>query len=373
MARLKGDKSRPQIKDSASAGVIPRVNSATDLLAVVEQTVESCYAVYEFKGISEQVDMGSILNETDSKSSDERFQRTGSGRVHNPLSPLTVIVDVAYRHEGWHFVLLSGAVQRILMNITGNALKYTSAGWVRVEISAKQVKGETILQLTVSDSGKGMSLRFQQSRLFNAFAQEDTLQSGTGLGMSIVKQVVEHLGGDIKVSSQVGVGTRVHIALPVEPQMSTDSNDYCSRVRSQTTGKKVYLSSFNRAIVASRLLYESIANYVTCWYQMEIVDEMAVADLIISNECPELLNHFRRTSLPEPAPFSLYSIQKIPTTIDVIRARQPLIVLCSNAWQYEFFDYQAEPGKIIEFSSKPCGPCKIARSIMFCLESQANG
>ena len=369
MARLKGKVSRPQIQNSNSIDVIPRVNaSTTDLIGIVEQTVESCCAVYEFKGISEQIDMGAILGETDPEFSKDRFQRRRSGRAQGPLSALTVIIDVAYHQEGWLYMLQSGAIQRILKNIIGNALKYTSAGWVRIQVSAKKVKGEIILQFIVSDSGKGISATFQQSRLFNPFAQEDILQSGTGLGMSIVKQIVQHLGGEIKVSSQVGVGTRVQITLPGEPELSADSDDSCSRVRSRTTGKTVYLAGFERTVPASRLLYESIANYVTSWYQMEIVGDVSFADLIISNECPELLKHFRRTSSPDSQAFNLFSTEKSPTN-NVYHAKRPLIVLCSNAW-HEFFGFQPEPGKVIDFSSKPCGPYKLARSILFCLESQ---
>jgi len=66
MARLKGKVSLPPIQNSNSIDVIPRVNASTaDLIGIVEQTVESCCAVYEFKGISEQIDMGAILGETD--------------------------------------------------------------------------------------------------------------------------------------------------------------------------------------------------------------------------------------------------------------------------------------------------------------------
>jgi len=181
MARLKGKVSRPLIENSTSIRAPPGVNASTaDLIGIVEQTVESCCAVYEFKGIAEQVDMGAILGETDPEFRENRFQRRASGRVQDPLSTLTVIVDVEYRQEGWYFMLQPGAMQRILMNITGNALKYTSAGWVRIQVSVKKVKDEIILQLTVSDSGKGISAKFQQSRLFNPFAQEDTLQKWYG-------------------------------------------------------------------------------------------------------------------------------------------------------------------------------------------------
>ena len=343
-------------------------------MAVVEQVVESCYAGYEFQGLFGQVDIGTMLGDSTSKIIDRRPKSYGYGRAKDPTSSLTVVIDVEYREHGWFFHLQSGAIQRILMNITGNALKYTSSGWVHIQLTANEKDHQTSINITVSDSGKGISADFLKNRMFSPFSQEDTLQAGTGLGMSIVKQVVERLGGNINVTSQVNVGTQVSVSLPAEPVKRPQSADSCSRVQLLTKDMKVFLAGFDKTVPASRLLYESISHYLTNWYNMHIVDDVYSSDLIISDECPELLDYFQQRSPSERSAFanSPYGTP-MPTPESVVsqsvyRAWQPLIVLCSNALRYEFFGQQAETGKIIDFSSKPCGPYKLARSLLFCLE-----
>lgn len=344
----------------------PMDTTPVDLMAVTEQVVESCYGGHEFKGLLGQVDIGSLLDEGQ-KSEKRRMQ--GYGRAKDPTSALTVVVDVDYREQGWFFLFQTGAIQRILMNITGNALKYTPAGWVRIQLSAEDNKTQTTIHLIVSDSGKGISAEFLKNHLFSPFSQEDTLQAGTGLGMSIVKQVVDRLGGDVNVTSQVNVGTQVHVSLPAIP-VSRPRNDSCTRVRSLTENMKVFLAGFNKSVPAGKLLYNSITHYVTTWYNMLIVDDVHSSNLIISDECPELLDYFQQHSPTDRSAFAPSPTTFLETSANhsVYRAWQPLIVLCSNALRYEFFGQQAEAGKIIDFSSKPCGPYKLARSILFCLE-----
>ena len=354
--------------------MVPRLINAApvDLMAVTEQVVESCYAGYEFKGLFGQVDIGTMLGEAGHKLTD-RPKAHGYGRAKDPTSALTVAIDVEYRDQGWFFLLQSGAVQRILMNITGNALKYTPSGWVRIQLSAKETDDKTTIHISVSDSGKGISADFLKNQMFSPFSQEDTLQVGTGLGMSIVKQVVERLGGEISVTSQVHMGTQVDVSLPAEPMDHPQDVDSCTRVRSLTTSMKVFLAGFDKRVPASRLLYESMAYYLINWYNMSVVDDVYSSDLIISDECPELLDYFQQRSPTERSAFATSSPYGTPMPTpeanqSVYRAWQPLIVLCSNALRYEFFGQQAETGKIIDFSSKPCGPYKLARSLLFCLE-----
>jgi hypothetical protein len=384
IARLKNKVSRPQIQRSTSredteVSIPQQINAApVDVMAVAEQVVESCYAGHEFKGLFGQMDIGSMLGDAGQKPNDRRSRGPGYGRAKDPTSALTVIVDVDYREEGWHFLLQSGAVQRILMNITGNALKYTRAGWVRVHLSTSEKEGETTVHINVSDSGKGISAEFLKTRLFSPFAQEDTLQAGTGLGMSIVKQVVERLGGQINVTSQVNRGTQVHISLPAGQCERPPTLDSFTRVRSHTKDMKIFLAGFDRDVPASRLLYESMAHYITNWYNMTLVDNVYSSDIIISDECPELLDYFQQQSPGERSAFAMSPPAiNSPSPLftpdssvsqSVYRAWQPLIVLCSNALRYELFGQQAETGKIIDFSSKPCGPYKLARSLLFCLE-----
>jgi PAS domain S-box-containing protein len=104
---------------------------------------------------------------------------------------------------------------QILHNLISNAIKFTEKGFVSVTISAPDK--ETV-QMTVEDSGIGMT-EAQHARLFDAFVQADSSISrrfgGTGLGMSIVRNLVDLMGGEIKTESALGVGTKIVVTLPI--------------------------------------------------------------------------------------------------------------------------------------------------------------
>jgi signal transduction histidine kinase len=381
VARLQNTVTRPHFQGSTSSMDMAdrrETSPPADLAAVIEQVVEACYAGYEYKEFFGQIDMSSILGERGQKSTVQQ----GKGQqlsLKDKTSGLTVVIDIDQRDQGWICALQSGAVQRIVMNLTGNALKYTLSGWVKIHLSAEESEGQTTIQIIVSDSGKGISPEFLRSRLFSPFSQEDTLEAGTGLGMSIVKQVVERLRGDIAVSSQVGVGTQVRVTLPGDSmnQIAT-TVDAASQNHSSTRGMKVFLAGFNRQIPASRLTYQSIVKYLTNWYDMLVVDDVTSSDLIVSDECPELHDYFQQSCLAtrpslkfdalSRASSSDASTPDAETSQDIYRAPQPLIVLCSNALRYEYFGQQADSKKIINFVSKPCGPHKLAKTITYCFD-----
>jgi signal transduction histidine kinase/CheY-like chemotaxis protein/ligand-binding sensor domain-containing protein/HPt (histidine-containing phosphotransfer) domain-containing protein len=105
---------------------------------------------------------------------------------------------------------------QILVNLVGNALKFTASGHIEVRVAIDAATpgftpgGPLVLRFTVEDSGLGIS-KEQQARLFQAFAQADAsttrLYGGTGLGLAISQQLVQKMGGDITVDSEPGVGS----------------------------------------------------------------------------------------------------------------------------------------------------------------------
>lgn len=114
-------------------------------------------------------------------------------------------------------------LRQVLTNLTDNAIKFTSRGGVRVNVSRVPMPAEAHpnsvwLRFEVADSGIGMDEE-TPSRIFQKFMQADKSITrkfgGTGLGLAICKQLVERMGGHIGVTSHVGVGTTFFFEVPM--------------------------------------------------------------------------------------------------------------------------------------------------------------
>lgn len=112
-------------------------------------------------------------------------------------------------------------VRQVLINLIGNAIKFTHAGGVRLKVSAShERRPEGTLRFDVTDTGIGMSAA-QIHRIFRPFEQADSSTSrvygGTGLGLSISRRLVEMLGGRIEVESAEGKGTTFSFTIDNDP------------------------------------------------------------------------------------------------------------------------------------------------------------
>ncbi|PKG57543.1 MULTISPECIES: ATP-binding protein [unclassified Shewanella] len=108
-------------------------------------------------------------------------------------------------------------MRQVLMNLLSNAVKFTSEGFIKVAISSRfDEKPYANMQIKIYDSGIGIA-EDKQQQIFSPFTQEDgtiTRQfGGTGLGLAICKQLVELMGGDIKISSKKGKGSCFSVEL----------------------------------------------------------------------------------------------------------------------------------------------------------------
>lgn len=110
-------------------------------------------------------------------------------------------------------------LQQVLINILGNAVKFTEKGKVSLDIHPASCKGTlSVLRFTVNDTGIGIREDFID-RIFDPFEQSDTSTTttfgGTGLGLAITKNLVGLMGGSIKVRSIVGVGSEFMVDVPL--------------------------------------------------------------------------------------------------------------------------------------------------------------
>ncbi|MGN7611261.1 response regulator [Magnetococcales bacterium HHB-1] len=107
-------------------------------------------------------------------------------------------------------------LRQILVNLVNNAIKFTRQGQITLHLSKNE---EQIILFAVEDQGIGIS-KEKQSTIFDSFTQADTSNTrefgGSGLGLSICKQLVEHMGGEIHVESVLGKGSIFRFSLPLK-------------------------------------------------------------------------------------------------------------------------------------------------------------
>ncbi len=112
-----------------------------------------------------------------------------------------------------------GRLRQVLLNLVGNALKFTAQGAVGVQVGVVEESAEgVLLRITVRDTGIGIAPE-AQARLFEPFTQADAATTrrygGTGLGLAIAKRLVERMDGEIGVESALGQGSTFWVQLPL--------------------------------------------------------------------------------------------------------------------------------------------------------------
>ncbi|PBP22732.1 hsp90-like protein [Diplocarpon rosae] len=221
---------------------------------------------------------------------------------------VTVIVDVRWR-SNWTFEIDAGAWRRILMNLFSNAMKYTKAGFVNIcleieeDVASHSKKSRSNVVLKIRDSGKGISQEFLKHQLYKPFTQEDSLATGAGLGLSIVKAIIQDLGGRIKFASEAGTGTEVTVRIPLTERLPKPGNlRVVSEIRAAMQGMKFRLEGFDRypditetptGILSSdseaaMMLKSTVQDTLVDWYGMEALaasgSESSEADVVVFME-----------------------------------------------------------------------------------------
>ncbi len=154
-----------------------------------------------------------------------------------------------------HLISDPTRLRQIILNLTSNAVKFTEKGEICVRVTQEaEDKHTATLRIAVSDTGIGVTEE-QQKRLFEAFQQADSTTSrrfgGTGLGLTISRRLVELLGGEMGVESEVGKGSTFWFRLPFTKQAGIES-EHTDESSEQLWGMRVLVaeesSALNQAI-----------------------------------------------------------------------------------------------------------------------------
>lgn len=300
---------------------------------------------------------------------------------------VALIMDLDQTNEvDWRCRIALGAWKRIIMNLVGNALKYTQTGYVYVTLE----KLDSSASFTIRDSGCGMSQSFLNDRLFNAFAQEDSFAEGTGLGMSLVASILKAIEGKIEVQSEQNVGTTVTVTIPlvdiVDRKLSTISKAGMESTVDVPADLVVLMPDVKEdvrgtqqptpaAVEAQRLLIASMANACdTNDIRMATTDDCYSAStriqIILEKQLCQLYPDASRSI--EPSTKVLDGVTGPPNDRD----ETPLIVVCDSVISLRELRSTKEKlprHRHVELLAQPVGPDRILKAIQACLSAQEPG
>ena len=222
--------------------------------------------------------------------------------IFNVFSEMMAEKNIEFTHDDLvvhHNVYCDPTKMReVFMNLLSNAYKYTKPGGkvhVRLRELPSNREGYAFFETSVSDTGVGMSAEFL-AHIFEEFSRENTSTAnkieGTGLGMPIVKRLVELMGGKIRVSSEKGVGTTFVVTLPHRIADEIEDAEPENVVADETVfeGKRILLAEDNdlNAEIAEEILtsagfmieraedgaicYEKIVSSETGYYDLVLMD-----------------------------------------------------------------------------------------------------
>ena len=227
-------------------------------------------------------------------------------------------------------------VREIFINIIGNSVKYTpEGGKISVSVKEEPFEKENYIayRIIVEDNGIGMSKEYLP-HIFEEFSREHTSTeskvTGTGLGLPIVKSLIDMVGGTIEVESQLGCGTKMTVVLPFElaseKQILEEKQKEKEKISDSILGKRVLLAEDNElnAEIAMTVLKENglkaerAANGKQCIEMLKKMPEDYYDMILMDIQMPEMDG---------------YEATKLIRNLDDARADIPIVAMTANAFE----------------------------------------
>lgn len=269
------------------------------------------------------------------------------------------VIDIALREDGWLVNCDTGGIRRVLMNLIGNSLKFTSAGFVHVSLCEVQSsKTHIMIELSVTDTGRGISRAFLEEQLFHPFTQENPHGTGTGLGLSIVNSIVQSpsLNGKIDVWSTEGEGTEIRVTCELELCEDEDMEGPTYKPAVNVDQKySVALLGFDESR-GDQDLRLALEGYFLNWWEFKLSEQTNAnghvqhSDVLVVNDKMKLLEEIKRQRKGQLPPVIFLTASR--GEADTAKACE---------------DYHAAGG-VARILFKPAGPAKLESVVDFCLQ-----
>ena len=227
-------------------------------------------------------------------------------------------------------------IREIFINIIGNSVKYTpEGGKISVSVKEEPFEKENYIayRIIVEDNGIGMSKEYLP-HIFEEFSREHTSTeskvTGTGLGLPIVKSLIDMMGGTIEVESELGCGTKMNVVLPFElaseKQILEEKQKEKEKISDSILGKRVLLAEDNElnAEIAMTVLKENglkaerAANGKQCMEMLKKMPEDYYDMILMDIQMPEMDG---------------YEATKLIRNLDDARADIPIVAMTANAFE----------------------------------------
>ncbi|RYF72715.1 MAG: response regulator [Cytophagaceae bacterium] len=254
-------------------------------------------------------------------------------------------------------------LNQVMMNLLGNAIKFTDAGSVQVRCQCHTVANRQQVIISIQDTGIGMNANFKQN-LFAKFTQEDgsigRRYGGTGLGMSITKQLIDLMGGRIEVDSVKNQGTTIQVQLsfPIGVPENLPTAEHSCHNTAVLTKKHILLvedNDMNRLVVTTILAaYDITVLEVANGAQALDILRLQPVDLVLMDVQMPVMDGLEATRIIRSEISATLPI--IALTASAIRTEQEE---CYKAGMNGFLAKPFEEGELLDILIKWLGMSQI--------------